>query len=125
MSFALQRDELTAGLLAAAVHGFFVLLLVVGVSWQIHDNQPVMADLWQSLPEPTRPEPAPLPKPSPPPEVQPQPAPDNKAAEIALEKKKLEEKQLKQQQEAEKKRLEIARREEVRQRELELQREAA
>ena len=50
VSIALQRDDLTAGLLAAAVHGFFVLLLVLGVSWQIHDPQPIMAELWQALP---------------------------------------------------------------------------
>lgn len=102
MSLALSRDEVTAGLLAAGVHGFFVVLLVVGVSWQIHDPQPVMADIWQSLPAPSRPvpEPTPVPKPAPPPpEARPQPAPDDRAAEIALEKKKkLDAEQLKRQQ---------------------------
>lgn len=102
MSLALFRDEVTAGLLAAGVHGFFVVLLVVGVSWQIHDPQPVMADIWQSLPAPSRPapEPTPVPKPAPPPpEARPQPAPDDRAAKIALEKKKkLEAEQLKRQQ---------------------------
>ena len=117
MNLALSRENLAAGLLAAAVHGFFVLLLVVGVSWQIHDPQPVMADIWQSLPAPSRPAPAPAPAPAPlpkplppPPQVKPQPAPDTKAADIALEKKKREEQeQLKRQQaeqEAEKKRRE-------------------
>lgn len=116
MSLALSRDDLTAGLLAAAVHGFFVLLLVVGVSWQIHDPQPVMADIWPSLPAPSRPapEPAPLPRPAPPPpEARPAPEPDTKAADIAMEKKKREEQaQLKRKQalEAEKKRLADARR---------------
>lgn len=113
MSLALSRDDLTAGLLAVAVHGFFVLLLVVGVSWQIHDPQPVMADIWQSLPTPSRPapEPAPLPKPAPPPpETRPEPAPDTRAADIALEKKKREEaaqlKRKQAEQEAAKKRRE-------------------
>lgn len=122
MNPALKRDEVSAGLLAAAVHGFFVLLLVVGVSWQIHDPQPVMADIWQSLPAPA--EPARVTQPSPPPLPQQQtrrpPVPDNKAADIALEKKKREEKLLKQKQEADKRR-----REEARRLELELQREAA
>lgn len=102
MSLALSRDEVTAGLLAAGVHGFFVVLLVVGVSWQIHDPQPVMADIWQSLPAPTRPAPEPPPEPRPapaPPQAKPQPAPDDRAADIALEKKKkLEAEQLKRQQ---------------------------
>lgn len=120
MSLALSRDDLTAGLLAVAVHGFFVLLLVVGVSWQIHDPQPVMADIWSSLPAPPRPapDPAPLPKPlppPPPPQAKPQPEPDTKAADIAMEKKKREEQeQLKRKQalEAEKKQREETRRKE-------------
>lgn len=131
MSIALQRNDLTAGLLAAAVHGFFVLLLVLGVSWQIHDPQPIMAELWQALPEPSRPapppppppEPAPLPKLAPAPEPKPQPVPDNKAADIALEKKKQKEKLLKQKQaqETEKKR----RLDDAREMDLALQRETA
>lgn len=123
MSLALTREDLAAGALAAAVHGFFLVLLIVGVSWQIHDPQPVMADLWQSLPEeapaplPPPPPPAPEPvknpapqaKPAPPPEAKPAPQPDTKAADIALEKKKREEQeqlQRKQALEAEKKRQE-------------------
>lgn len=107
MNPARSRDGLAAGVLAAAVHGFFVLLLVLGVSWQIHDAQPAMADIWQALPEPARaePEPAPLPKPAPP-QANPRPAPDNTAADIALEKKKqreAEELKRKQALEAEKK----------------------
>lgn len=117
-----SRDGLTAGVLAAAVHGFFVLLLVVGVSWQIHDPQPIMADLWQSLPEPARavpepapapqarPQPAPKPAPAPPPpQAKPQPEPDDRAAEIAMEKKKrreAEELKRKQALEAERKKRE-------------------
>jgi colicin import membrane protein len=124
------RAEVAAGLLAAAVHGFFVLLLVFGLSWQMHDPQPVMADLWQSLPElprpepsPPPPEPAPLPKPAPAPEPEPRPASEPKAADIALEKKKQKEKLLKQKQaqEAERKRLEEKRREDARRMEREQQ----
>lgn len=164
MNLALPRDDVTAGLLAAAVHGFFLLLLVIGVSWQIHDPQPIMADLWQALPEmprpeplpPPPPEPAPQPKPlakpvpvpAPAPRPEPKPVVEDKAADIALEKKKQQEKKKKEQAEIkrqqaleaeqkrreeklqaekrlEEKRLEDRRREEARQMELELQREAA
>lgn len=114
MNPARSRDGLAAGVLAAAVHGFFVLLLVLGVSWQIHDAQPVMADIWQSLPEPARAEPEPVPLPKP--QAKPQPAPDNRAAEIALEKKKQREaEELKRRQaeeEAAKKQREEAKRQE-------------
>jgi colicin import membrane protein len=141
MNLVLPRDDMKAGLLAAAVHGLFVLLLVLGVSWQIHDPQPVMADLWQSLPElpqaetappPPPPEPAPLPKPLPAPRAQPEPKPavEDRAADIALEKKKKkqEEEKLRKQKLAEaqeQKRLERKHREEARRMEEELEREAA
>lgn len=118
MSPALLRDDLAAGLLAAAVHVFFAVLLVVGVSWQIHNPQPVMADLWEALPPPPRPVPqaVPQPRPVPPPQVKPQPEPDTRAADIALEKKKkLEAEQLKRKQaaEAEKKLREAAKQKEL------------
>jgi colicin import membrane protein len=130
MNLALSREDLTAGLLAAAVHAFFVVLLVVGVSWQIHDPQPVMADIWQSLPsvEPARtvrpaPPPAPEPESAPtpiqnpaPPQAKPASEPDTRAADIALEKKKreaLEQLERKQALEAEKKLREEARQKEI------------
>lgn len=131
MNLAASRDDLAAALLAAGVHGFFLLLLVIGVSWQIHDPQPIMAELWQALPEMAKPVPAPEPPPSPAPELKPEPVlkpepkplpkaePDTRAADIALEKKKLAEKK-KQRQEAEKRR-----REEARLMELEAEQEAA
>lgn len=152
MSLALQRDDLAAAALAAGVHGFFVLLLVLGVSWQIHDPQPVMAELWQALPAINKPvpppEPAPLPpkptpEPAPKPEAKPVPKaeplpkvePVPKSSDIALEKKKQEEKRkqeelIKQKQalELEKKKqaeLEKRQREEERLMELETEREAA
>ena len=88
MNLVLPREDLTAGILAAAVHGFFVLLLVFGVSWQIQEPQPIMAEIWQALPDPLTVS-APVPEPSPPlPEPKPEPAPEPKAADIALEKKK-------------------------------------
>lgn len=146
MNLAASRDDLAAALLAAGVHGFFLLLLVIGVSWQIHDPQPIMAELWQALPDMAKPVPAPEPSPPPPelkpepvlkpePKTMPKPEPDTRAADIALEKKKLEEKkkqeelltqkqaveiEKKKQQEAEKRR-----REEARLMELEAEQEAA
>lgn len=148
MSLALQRDDVTAALLAAGVHGFFLMLLVIGVSWQIHDPQPIMAELWQALPAPSRPapppeppppqpEPKPEPKvepvPKPQPKAVPKPVPDTRAADIALEKQKRDEK--KKQEELAKQKLalelekqraeEKRRREEDRLMELEAEREGA
>lgn len=88
MNLALPRQDIAAGLLAVAVHGFFVLLLVFGLSWQMQEPQPIMAELWQALPEPPPPEP--VPEPLPVPEVKPLPVPEIKA-DIALEKQKQEE----------------------------------
>ncbi len=134
MNLALPREDVTAGLLAAAVHGFFILLLVFGLSWQIHDPQPIMAELWHSLPElprpspPPPPPPTPLPKPLPEPVPKAQPVPDTKAADIALEKKKKEELRKKKEAqtlEEKKRKEELRRKEEARRMELELEHEAA
>lgn len=124
-----KRKNLAAGFLAVAVHGFFVLLLVLGVSWQIHDPQPVMAELWQAMPTPPRPAPPPPPEPAPPepapppkaPPPEPRPVPENKPADIGLEKKKQQEllKQKEAQAALQKKREEEKRREEARRAELE------
>ncbi len=137
MTLAIPRENLTAGVLAVAVHGFFVLLLVFGVSWQIHEPQPIMAEIWQTLPDPL-PVSMPVPEPSPPlPEPKPAPAPEAKAADIALEKKqqaeslkkqKLEEARAQEQEKRElkKKQAEDKRqREEAKRAELELEQEAA
>ncbi len=90
--------NLAAGLLALGVHVVFVLLLVVGVSWQTQHPAPVMVDLWTALPETPRPpappvEPPPPPKPAAPerppvekPVVKETPPP--RPPDIALEKEK-------------------------------------
>ncbi|MCA1977725.1 MAG: cell envelope integrity protein TolA [Thiobacillus sp.] len=96
--------SIAAGVLALGVHAAFLLLLVVGVSWQTEHPAPVMVDLWEALPaEPSpppvadprpQPEPPPMPEPvrqvppPPPPVAKEVPAP--KAPDIALEKKKAE-----------------------------------
>ncbi len=94
---ALRSTEAKAGVLALGVHAVFLILLIFGVSWQTHHPEPVMVDLWQTLPE-TPPAPrikshvAPKPVTKPEPVAKPTPvvkevAPP-KAPDIALEKKK-------------------------------------
>ena len=110
-------SNLTAGLMALGVHLLFVLLLVVGVSWQTQHPKPVMVDLWDALPaRPSAapqpgPEPVPPPVPKAPPKVEPTKLPEPVKAEpapkpvakavpparppdIALEKKKAEQERL-------------------------------
>ncbi|MGA7181571.1 MAG: cell envelope integrity protein TolA [Thiobacillaceae bacterium] len=136
-----HRPEMAAGVLAFVVHVLFLILLVFGVSWQIHNPAPVMVDLWSELPV----EPSPLPKPqaapvepAPKPKLEPVPRPippkpveqpKVKAPDIALEKKKKadEEKIRKTAEEAKKrKQQELSlRQEEARQLELETMREQA
>lgn len=83
----LTRTEAKAGALALLVHGVFLLLLVYGVSWQTEHPAPVMVDLWQALPEPSRPEPRSKPRPAPRPEPVAKEAAPTEAPDIALEKK--------------------------------------
>ncbi len=100
-----------AGALAVGVHALFLLLLVVGVSWQTQHPAPVMVDVWESLPQLQKPQPVPAvqspppqPKAAKPPQpvkVEPPPKPALKEAapkppDIALEKKKAEAEKLKQ-----------------------------
>ncbi|MEW6120164.1 MAG: cell envelope integrity protein TolA [Pseudomonadota bacterium] len=101
--FSRPVPNIAAGALALGVHVLFVLLLVVGVSWQTQHPAPVMVDLWSALPE--LPVPAPVIEPEPQPEPPPLPepvkaepvplpkpvvkeAPPPKAPDIALEKAK-------------------------------------
>lgn len=125
-----HRPEMAAGVLAFAVHAFFLALLVFGVSWQIQNPAPVMVDLWSALPT----EPAPPPRPEPPPIeplAKPEPAPRTspgkpveqpqvKAPDIALEKKKKAEEEKKRKEEALRQK-----QEEARQLELDTMREQA
>jgi colicin import membrane protein len=111
-----------AGALALVVHGVFFLLLVFGVSWQTQHPEPVMVDLWETLPEPQPPappvEPPPAPEPAPLPTPVVKEAPPPQAPDIALEKKKAEaeqKKKFKQALEAERKALAETARQEVEQ----------
>lgn len=123
--------NLAAGLLALGVHIVFVLLLVVGVSWQTRHPAPVMVDLWTALPDTPRPPAPPIePPPAPPkPAVPERPpvekpvvkeTPPPKPPDIALEKEKARKKaeaekleKLKAMQAAEEKALADAAREEA------------
>ena len=114
MSAAVYRDEpgkVASGVMAVAVHVAFLLLLVLGVSWQQYPPAVVEVELWRDLPPlPSKKAPASKPLPArkveierPPPrptvEVKPQPrvelapVPEPKPAtkpDIAIEKEKEE-----------------------------------
>ncbi len=75
--------------LSIMVHGGFVAVLVLGVSWQRHpEPAPMMAEIWSNLPRPATstdlpappvtpvPAPAPAPQPAPPPPTPPAPPPE-------------------------------------------------
>jgi colicin import membrane protein len=95
------EPSLLAGALALGVHVLFMLLLVFGLSWQTQHPEPVMVDVWASLPAaappvaersaPPRPEPV---KPAPAPRPEPAPT-SSRRPDIALEKQKAEAEQRK------------------------------
>lgn len=106
-----MSTEAKAGALALLVHAAFLLLLVFGVSWQTEQPEPVMVDLWQTLPDQPTPTPIPTPavqKPKPAPPIKeppPKPVvkdiPSPKAPDIALEKKKRDAEQIVKKKQAE------------------------
>ena len=125
-----KQERTISGALALGMHLLFLMLLVVGVSWQPKQTAPpVMVELWSELPpaprpkvepapapEPPRPPPRPEPRPEPKPELKPVPKPD-----IAL-KEKLEKERRRKEMEArqfeeEKKREETKKRAEEKKRE--------
>jgi colicin import membrane protein len=133
MNRALDREQpgkIASGVMAVLVHLVFFAFLFLGVSWQRHPPEPVVADLWSTLPPvPTKPQPAPKPEvkpppappkvepppppPKPTPKVEPKPAPEPKPVakpDIALEKEKLEKARRERE---EKEKLELRKREEA------------
>lgn len=93
------EPSLLAGAMALGVHLLFLLLLVFGLSWQTQHPEPVMVDVWASLPaaappvaeRPSRPRPEPVkPAPAPRPEPVAKASPSPKQPDIALEKRKAE-----------------------------------
>jgi colicin import membrane protein len=126
-----RRERTISGALALAMHALFLILLVVGISWQPKRSAaPIAVELWSELPAPARPAPEPPPPPppepvlkqAPRPEPRPEPKPEFKPApkpDIALQEK-LEKERKRREREAEeleKKRIEEKRRAEEKKRE--------
>jgi len=140
-----EPGRVASGALAVLVHLMFFGLLVFGISWQKKIASPVVVDLWQDLPEPSKkaalpPEPpkpvpkvvAPPPKPvaipevkqpPPPPPVPKVETPKVSAADIELKEKLRKQKEEEAQQREELKRAEAARKEELKREEAERQEE--
>ena len=75
-----EPGRVPSGILALLVHLLFFGMLVFGISWQKKIAGPVVVDLWEELPEPTRKVSPPPPKtvdrpPKPAPEVKKEPPP--------------------------------------------------
>lgn len=126
-AYATPNEKAISGALALAMHLAFLVLLVLGVSWQQkRPDSAVVVDLWASLPPvaqpkpepkpeprpvppppaPPKPEPKPEPKPVPPPPAPPKPEPKPvPKPDIELEAKLEKERKLKEQREAEAKRV--------------------
>lgn len=76
-----------SALLALAVHGALIVMLVAGVHWQSHAPDVVSVELWRAAPEPAPvPEPpkAAPPAPAPQPVVEPKPEPRIEKPDIAV-----------------------------------------
>lgn len=112
MNSASASKQFSAGAKAMGVHLLFLAAMVFGLNWKTQPALPVVADLWNALPElpapppplpPPAPEPAPVLEPAPPP---PKPAPPVEAPppkpDIALKEKEEKRKRI----ETEKRRLE-------------------
>jgi colicin import membrane protein len=96
-----EPGRLPAALLAVLVHLGFFAVLVFGVSWQVKNPAPVIAELWEQLPPLRTPEPPPEPeaaRASPKDEA---PSVDPAAAKAAAEDIALKARKAKEQQEKE------------------------
>lgn len=109
MITAPRFQHVSSGGLALAIHGLFMVALVLSMSWKNLPHLPVEADLWAALPEPlpveSPPEPEPLPEPRPvppPPVAKPQVEADIALKKAEQEKKRLAEEELRKQEEARK-----------------------
>lgn len=47
----IERYKLPAGILAILVNGVFFAFIIFGVSWHVVPPQPMVVDIWESLPE--------------------------------------------------------------------------
>lgn len=124
-----RRERTISGALALAMHVLFLILLVVGVSWQSQRSAvPIAVELWSELPPAARPAPEPPPPPepvkqAPRPEPRSEPKPEFKPApkpDIALQEKLEKERRRREREQEEleaKKRLEEKKRAEEKKRE--------
>ena len=124
-----RRERTISGALALAMHVLFLVLLVVGISWQPKRSAaPIAVELWSELPTPARPAPEPPPPPepvlkqAPRPEPRPEPKPEFKPVpkpDIALQEKLEKERRRKEREaeELEKRRMEEQKRAEEKKRE--------
>jgi colicin import membrane protein len=126
-----RRERTISGALALAMHALFLVLLVVGISWQPkRSTAPIAVELWSELPTSARPAPEPPPPPppepvlkqAPRPEPRPEPKPEFKPApdpQIAIQEKLEKERRRKEREaeELEKKRIEENKRAEEKKRE--------
>ena len=75
----IEPGAMRAGLLAVLVHVIFFAFMIFGLNWKTYPTEPVMVDLWSSLPPAVQPAtraapPPPEPRPvQPPPEAAPVP----------------------------------------------------
>jgi colicin import membrane protein len=128
----IEPGAMRAGLLAVLVHVIFFAFMIFGLNWKTNPTEPVMVDLWSSLPPAVQPAikaapPPPEPKPvQPPPEAAPLPPrietpPPPPKPDIALkekiekpkpvEKKPVEKKELVKKEQEQKERKEKERKE--------------
>jgi len=79
-----QPGKIASGVMAVLVHVVFVVFLFFGVNWQQRPPEPVVAELWASLPPVTKPHPRleVVPPPPAPPVVQPEPLPPKLAPKV-------------------------------------------
>ena len=123
---ATDREKSISRVLAVAMHAAFLILIVIGVSWQKRASEPgVVVELWNSMTPPKPDIPAPVPKPEPkveqppPPEPKPEPRPVVLKPDIALKERVDKQRKLKENQELEKKKDDDAKRKLKAQQELE------
>ena len=125
---ATDREKSISRVLAVAMHLAFLILMVVGVSWQKRASEPgVVVELWNSMtpPKPDTPAPVPRPEPKPEPKVEQPPTPEPKPEprpvlkpDISL-KDRVDKDRKKEREELEKKKEEDAKRKLKAQQELE------
>lgn len=84
----IEPGAMRAGLLAVLVHVIFFAFMVFGLNWKTYPTEPVMVDLWSSLPPAVQPASKAAPPPPEPKPVQPPPPKPDIALKEKIEKPK-------------------------------------